>query len=356
MGYHIFKLNYYCRRMIILENVLPVIPYNKVFIHCWYNSFASIVTINDSYQAWIISNNVDFVFNPKCTRNLFNWEYSPLYCRRNDDIIKELKNILNIKFIKTDTDIVDLAIECLKNGKYLFAKFDRFYQQGHLDYYKYHNYHFNLIYGYGDNSDFYLLSDWKRQDYLDSFKIDCKSFNTSIIKVSQYQSDVVEFNNNLAIIEKKQGSFLDYKFNIKRIYLNNLSLLNGQEKNDEVNGIQAIKHLYDNLDVFAFDMKNYKKFSSPFYVLAQNEKRNILLMDYLYQNKYISKKCYIIAIELYETLKENWEIISLMFMKYNHCLTDSIVTRIKQRLIKIYDHELKVCELLEQNLRSVRNG
>ena len=45
-----------------------------------------------------------------------------------------------------------------------------------------------------------------------------------------------------------------------------------------------------------------------------------------------------------------------MFMKYNHCLTDSIVTRIKQRLIKIYDHELKVCELLEQNLRSVRNG
>lgn len=339
-----------------------IFTFNNFFVHCWYNSFASIVCENETYLNWIYKNSFNWVYEEKPKKNLFNWNDSKFYCIRTDNIFEELDKVLEIQSPKLDGDVSKLLESNLIEGKYIFVLCDRFYQSGHFEYNKIHNYHYSLVYGFDSEKRIYhILSDCQVQDQIEKWDISMDSFMQSKIMADNVQLGVKEFEQNIYIIRKKDNlSQCNYELNVKDIIKNCSDILCKKNENDNVfYGVEAISKLADNvIEIIEREINKerlIKKLASSFAIAANNEIRNKLLCKVLFNNNVMKEKDYEQLIIKFQKLKEKWDTLYLLVIKLVTLSDMSIANKIKKRLLEMCDLELdaNACfrEILENSCK-----
>jgi len=324
-----------------------IFTFNDFFVHCWYNSFASVVCENETYLNWIYKNSFNWIYEEKSKKNLFNWNNSKFYCIRTDNIFVELDKVLEIQPLKLDGDVSKLIESNLLEGKYIFVLCDRFYQSGHFEFNKIHNYHYSLVYGFDSEKKVYhILSDCQVQDQMEEWDISMDSFIQSKTMADNIQLNVPEFEKNIYIIKKRDNlTQCNYELNVKDIIKNCSDILCKKNGNDNVfYGVEAIRRLADNvIEIVESEMNKenlVKKLASSFAIAAQNEIRNTLLCKLLFDNSVISENEYEQLTIKFHKLKEKWDILNLLVIKLITLNDMSITNKIKKRLLEMCDLQL----------------
>lgn len=337
---------------------MPIVLFNDFFIHCWHNSFASIALLNQSYWGWAVKNPYNYMYSKTPEVNKFKWIYSWFNCYRSDNVFEELKEVISIHFYEHQGNINQLIINSINENKYVFLLCDSYYLKGHRDYGQTHYQNFILIYGYNHVKGLYeVLTDFRVKNQLERFEVSHKAVLLGKLHAEKRRIKIAEFNQNLAIIKKiDQENNIIYQFNLDDIYNNAVKVLETKINGGTCRGIDSIKYLANDLrELVSNPLKSNRLLieglASSFLMAYFNQIRNLYLNKLLYEKKYINYDCFTVFNEKYTGLKDNWNIVEALWIKYMLLPQTDILGRVQKRLNLIYEREKEALELFEKSLR-----
>lgn len=341
------------------QRLLPIVVFDKFFIHCWHNSFASIALLNKSYWGWLVKNSYNYMYDSTPELDKFNWKYSWFNCYRTDNVFEELSKTLKIDFYDCYGDIEKLIISNINEDKYIFLLCDNYYLKGHRDYRQTHYQNFLLIYGYNNMKRKYeVLTDYNIKNKLERFQVSYESLLDSKLIVEKRRLKIKEFEKNIAIIEKIDDDIYNnnYELDISDVYKNIVNILETKKIGNTYKGIYAIKKLSHNLmQLFdnSFESNNtlIEGLASSFLMAYFTQIGNLYLDKFLYGKGYIEKAHYETMNEKFKELMKNWNVLEILTIKYMLLPKSDVLIRVKKRLDLVYDKELETLQLFEKILR-----
>jgi hypothetical protein len=309
----------------------PIIGY----LHHAYQ--LSIAQEHPSFPQWFSTNYIQLRYYPKTNwlnfyrLELYNgFEYCPLLD------FQMLKN----EFLKTNQiNIIDLVINCIKNGYYIWLYIDEYYDPNRMYFNYSHVIHESLLYGYNLNTNCFYSAGFNQQKNYSFSEISFSDFSRAFNATADHLPIKILKPNEKAICE------FDIK-NVKDVLNDYINSENTSRRNELINNITSDcvygLDIYKYLKLYFESLLDNGNLSDirMLHILWEHKKCMLLRIKYLSKNEHLNNSETIIS--KYETIQKKVLIMRNMQMKYNMTGNKKIIDRIVVSLGEISSEEKNI--------------
>lgn len=291
-----------------------------------YEAFVSGILFAQDKKHWpyFLSNYIRIVHYFDSGTVLNYYADNPLLL--NDGLIQEEMVVLPMICAKGGADVSALAVNALKNGKYVFGIYNEEQVPGKSSYQNKYFIHDYLLYGYEGNE--FITAGYLKDGSFRKFKINMEDYNRAIF--------TREINIYLHLFSYDKDSLLGFDFGkvIKDIrdYLNSLSFTD----DGIVYGLEAIRLFALETDNNIFDQLDFRSFC----FLREHKNLMRMRLEYMMNNHYIPLSAGIIT--QYVNMTARLQQGVMLALKYNINKDIGIIHRLAKLIRESADQDEQV--------------
>ncbi|MEF2965906.1 hypothetical protein V3851_08700 [Paenibacillus sp. M1] len=306
----------------------------------------SIITNNDSYIPWVISNYLQ-LFRDRYTTDFYIHQHTLVTCPWLECSPLTLNEMRNGNLIKILTELID------KNS-YIYAVVEAYHISSYrFSYQKFSFPHPLFFYGYDNEKRIFYVADFF---YEGKYSYSTASYD----EIHRSINCEFDFWTKGGIILNYLPN-INYSFNIENIktslkdylYSNNKSKLYRPyqyfEASDSVYGLNLSIEIAKDIELLDDDKVLDIR---PMAMLVEHKKVLLLLNDYLYKNNYLSHNFNSKLKPLYEQTL----LIRNLLLKYSIKKDKDLIKRATNQLISLVEEERTIIEMILDNIKVLGPG
>lgn len=308
-----------------VNKVLPIMPYNEMWIDCVMNNIASILIAQDEkFKLFPCILKGTYQFSTNVTEDPTDI-YSMLEKQMSETLnisfeIPDLSQWLckyNLKIFKNE-DVHQEIKYLIDKGYYVFIELDRYHFPNGMEYQKIHLKHPCLIYGYDtSNNSYLLLESCEKLTEVEPYELEFKKFEESLEAVFRNRECY-----NLEYYEVLPLECYDFELT-KELVINNLQHLLIDEtiivgETTTYCGISSILKFSDYLPQYLMDINPmiHMNIFANLNKYGQLQKRNIWIIEILNKRKILGSQVANYLIKEYSDLNRSWDEFRNKVFKY----------------------------------------